>query len=95
MDFSLTAVILSIPLNKDYLWNSHCLWASSDSLYFQFKPTICTQSHPRNRTIRTTPLHERHFPPPLCHAKTTAVLLTLSNVTFAEFFTSTAKMQCW
>jgi len=74
--------------------NSHCVWPSSDSLYLWLKPTNCAQSHPRNRTIRTTALQERHFPTPLCHAKKTAFLLKLSNVAFVKFFTSTAKMQC-
>ena len=68
MNFSLTANVKH-TIEQRLLRNSHCLWARSDSLYLQFKPTICAQSHPRNRTIRTTPLQERHFSTPLCHAK--------------------------
>jgi len=68
MNFSLIANV-KYTVEQTLLRNSHCLWACSESLHVQFKPTICTQSHPRNRTIRTTPLQKRHFPTPLCHAK--------------------------
>jgi len=81
--------MLTLPLNKD-LRNSHCLWASSDysscssNRQFALKVThAIAQSRFKNVIFR------HHYV-----MQKIAVLLTLSNVAFAEFFTSTAKMQC-
>jgi len=75
------------------LQNSRCLSVGSDSLYLQLKPTIRAQSYRRKHTNCTTALQERYFPTQLRHGmQKTAIVLKLSNVTFAELFTSTAKI---
>jgi len=84
MDFSLTANV-KYAVEQRLLRNSNCLWASSDSLYLQFKPTICAQSHPCNRILRTIRLQERHFPAPLCHANNSRFIKTEQRYLFRVF----------
>ena len=78
--------MLSIPLNEGAFYET-----DADSLYLLFKPTIWAQTYTRKHTNCITPLQERNLPTPLHHAER-AVILKLSNVTFAEFFTSTSKI---
>jgi len=46
-------------------WPIGWLWFTT----LQFKPTVWAQSYSRKHTKCTTPLQERHFPTPLCHAE--------------------------
>jgi len=73
-------------LNKGDIYKT-----DATSLYLQFKPTIWAQTYIRKHTNCITPHHEHDLPIPLRHAER-AVILKLSNVTFAEFFTSTSKI---
>ena len=47
--------------------SSHCLLASSDSLYLLFKLTIWTLRYQRKRTNSTISFDEQCFPTSLCH----------------------------
>jgi len=64
MIFSMTANVQYTVEQRRLLRNSHCLSASSDSFYLQFKPTIWAQSYSRKHQLHYQ-LQERHFPTPL------------------------------
>jgi len=78
--------MLSIPLNKGAFYET-----DAESLYLQFKLTIWAQTYTGKHTNCITPLQERDLATPLRHAER-AIILKLSNVTFADSFTSTSKI---
>jgi len=87
--------MLSIPLNKHF-YETHTAYGlalTSDSLYLQLK----NQQFALKVTHATVPSAQPRFKNVIFRhhyvMQKTAVLLKLSNVAFAEFFTSTAKMQ--
>jgi len=94
MNFSMTANVMWPILNKVDLWNSRCLSADSDSLYLLFKPTIWDQSYPCKHQL-PYPASRTSFSNTITSCRKTDVVLKLRNVTFAEFFPSSAKILCW
>jgi len=83
MNISMTTNVKYTVEQRRLLRNSRCLLTDSGSLYLQFKPTVWAQSYPRKHTNCTSPLQERHFSDGITSCRKTAVMLKLSNVTFA------------
>jgi len=81
---------------KVYRWTKatsrkpRCLSADSYSLYLQLKPTIWTQSYPRNAPP-ALPRFKKSFSGTITSCRKTAVVLKLRKVIFGKFFTSTAQ----
>jgi len=63
----MTANVQHIVEQRRLLRNSHCLSASSDSLYLRFKTDNLSSRYPCKHTNFTIPFQERHFPIPLRH----------------------------
>jgi len=83
---------VSILLNKGDFYETRLptgwLWFTLLAVQaYNLSSKLATQAHQLHYSLQ-----ERHFPTPLRHAKKTAVASKLSNVTFAEFLTSSAKI---
>jgi len=83
--------MLREPLKKGHFWETHIAYRLALIHSTQFKPTIWTLSY-----LRTHQLHHlasrMAFSNTITSHRKTAVLLKLSNLTFAEFFTSIVKV---
>jgi len=84
--------MLGIPLNKGDIHEIHV----AHRLALIHSTVVAVQTYNLSSKLLTQAhqlsLQERHFPTPLRHCRKTAVVLKLSNVTFAKFFTSFAKI---
>jgi len=88
----MTANVKYTAEQRRLLWNSHCLLAGSDSLYLQFKLTAWAQKLPMLTHQLHYPASRTSFSDTITSCRKTAVVLKLSSLTFAEFFTSAAKI---
>ena len=84
--------MLSMPLKKGDFWETHAAWPLALIHYTcssnrQSEPKVPTQTHQLHY-----PASRTSFSDTITSSRKTEVVLKLSNVPFAEFFTSTAKI---
>jgi len=81
--------MVSMPLNKGNLRNSRCQSVGCDSLYLQSELKITHANTPTALSRFRNVIFLHHY---VMACRKTVIVLKVSNVTFAELFTSNAKI---
>jgi len=93
MTFSMTPNIdWTVEQRSQSFYETHCLSTGTDSLNLKFKCTSGTLNAHVNTPTALDSLHVLPFSDTITSYRKTSVLQKLINITFAEFFTSHAKI---